>query len=595
MVQGIKRDTIVYDDWKGGNWGSDGPVAAARLNPKRYRAINLQVYANGTLGPRPGWKELTPAGGTAPTSASNTDYYGAVWVPVTGTTYGMILFVSKSTAASTKRFDLDSLTWLTSTLGTQTLGPDSTIEANGASFTYLNTQQIIVGGTSIYDISANTTLSLTHVSSFAPNSAIFYKERLYTFGDATFPNRVYVSDAGAFSTFVVGQYFDVGGGGSGATSRPKIRGAWNIKDGLLFLVTAGSTSQVDAAGEWWMLQGAVPPSASLKRIAKGRVPLFGSLLGEQGGALVGMDHSTGRGAMIMDGALLDSKALDFIRPGGEIYAFSAGRNVATTFGEPAVIMPFIVKSTYDTTNGFSTAAGASVGLHSENGMQAWELVHGVWTKATWWNGAMVETVTNASKMNLLYGCGNLTSNILWAITNDTPGAGPSGGDWRLYSRDVCLDRPAFSSDTWSTATETHSDLLDSKSTGLFSQLWLPEEYADLGYGRRVRRVTVDFDYWKISTTTPASTADMTCMVRYRSIQAGTDKVTDIQEDVDLFDNLAATTGRFPGQGRVTFNFPEEAYYGSVQVIFPSVRNIALRYVYVDLEEKAESVWAPSAG
>lgn len=593
MPGGIKRNTLVYDDWKGGNWGADGGVLGARLNPKRYRAINLQVYANGTLGPRPGWKELTPTSGSAPTSANASDYYSAVWVPVLNTTYGMILFVSRSTAASTKRFDLDSLAWLTSTLGVQASGPDSTIEANGGSFTWQNTQQLVVAGTNIYNMSSNVTIALTHVSAFAPNSAIFYKDRLYTFGDSTFPNRVYYSDASAFSTFQIGQYFDVGGGGSGATSRPKIRGAWNVKDGLLFLVTAGSTSQIDAHGEWWLMQGTNPVTGTLKRVAMGRVPLYSSLMGMQGGALVGMDHSAGRGAMIMDGTQLDSKSLDFIRAGGEIYAYSAGRNVATTFGEPSVIMPFIVKSTYDNTAGYSTSAGSSVGVNAENGMQAWELVHGVWTKSTWWNGAFAETVAAISKMDLVYGVGNITSNVLWCITNNST-SGPSGGNWRIFSRDVCLDRPAFSTDTWSTATETHSDLA-AASGGLYSQLWLPEEYADLGWGRRVRRVTVDFDYWKVSTTTPASTADMTCMVRYRSLQGGYEKVTEITSDVDLFDNLAATTGRFPGQGRVTFNFPEEAFYGAAQVIFPSVRNIAIRNVYVDIEEKNDSMWAPSAG
>jgi hypothetical protein len=448
-----------------------------------------------------------------------------------------------------------------------------------------------VGGTNIYDPSANTTIALTHVSAFAPNSAIFYKDRLYTWGDATYPNRVYVSDAGAFSTFVVGQYFDVGAGGGGATTRAKIRGAWNIKDGLVFLVTAGNTAQIDSHGEWWLLQGSVPPSASLKRIAKGRAPIYGSLMTEQGGALVGMDHSVGRGAMIMDGTALDSKSLDFIRPGGDIYAYSAGRQAAATVAEPSVILPYIVKTTTDATAGVSPSA-ATGGYH-ENGMQAWELVHGVWTKSVWWDGAITETVNAITKTNLVYGVMPFTGNLLLCVTN-AGAAGPSVGTWRVFSRDVCLDRPAFSTDTWSTATETHTDLAAS-SGGLYSELWLPEEYADLGWGRRVRRVTVDFEYWKVATTEPASTADMTCMVRYHNLQAGESQDIAEQFNEEAFDALEATQTRFPGKGRVTFLFDTEQFYGAFQVIFPRVRNIAIRNVYVDIEEKPESTWAPSAG
>ncbi len=45
---------VEWSDWKYGDWGSFGP----ELTGQHWRGINCQVYEDGTLGPRPGWRLL---------------------------------------------------------------------------------------------------------------------------------------------------------------------------------------------------------------------------------------------------------------------------------------------------------------------------------------------------------------------------------------------------------------------------------------------------------------------------------------------------------------------------------------------------------
>ena len=591
----IEKKLKVYDTWDGGNWGADGSINAAKASPFKYRAINLQVYANGSLGPRPGWNQLAPTG-TPPSAESNSDFFGMLWLPTDQDDNGILLFVSTISGADTVRLSINDMAYLTSTLGAVSGSSLGYTEGNSGSFTYINPSQVVVGAVKLYNPSANTVATITYPSSFVPQAAMFYKDRLYAWGDTTYPNRVYYSNFGAFSTFSAGDYFDIGTGGTTAATRSEIRGAWVLKDQLVFLVATGAPTIRDSVGEFWTLQGPNPITGSLSRIYQGRTPRFPTFCAKHNEVLVGMDHGTGRGSMIISPQGVDNRALSYIRPGNERYQYSTARNVAATTGEEALIMPYVVKAQDDDIHGtiavdstdpggdgFSTAVTGD----AELGLQAWSLVHGVWTKELWWNGAVAETQVNLTntETDLLFAVVPFLGDKLLAATNAST-SGPDAGTWRIYSRDVCLDRPSRTTDTWSEPTEPHTDL-SGTPFGIKSSLILPEEMAEVGCGVRVHRVIVEFDYWKGSNFSPATTADFSMQVRYRGLDLGPDLDTDEFGGADgSFDYLVETGNRdTPMRGRRVFKLPEAALYGSFQVQFPSVRNVAFRKVTVLYEEK----------
>ncbi len=580
--------TTIYDDWSAGSWGAKGSRTAAAANPKPYRSINLQVYSNGSLGPRPGWKQIATTG-TAPAPASGIAHGLTRWIPYAGTTYGYLFFGCGSTSAQTKRLPLDTLVWATSTAGTMNFAIDDGLqEMNPVSICWLNTKQAIIGGQLIYDIGANTTISITYPSSFVPTHAVFYRTRLYAWGDPTFPNRVYYSDDGAFSTFTAGSFFDVGSGGTTAPTRPRIHGMYPLRDGILIYANEfafSSTNQRNVEGDWFVLQGANPITGSLRALGRNKVPSGPSIAGIYGTNLVGMDFDTGRGMFMHNGTDLDNKSLAYLRPGYELVSRAGSRSPVAMYGEPTFVMPYLIN--YSDSVDPTRSGTDPIGYMQEDGMQALALVHGVWNKELWWNGAIDKTITSVSPF--VWGISPFQADKLIATTNAS--ADGLTGTWRVVTRDVCLDRPAKTDDTWSDPTETHSD---TTGTGTpTNQLWLPSEQAPLGHGARVLRVTVDFDYWKESTFSPASTADMTCKVRYQGLannRAATSEVLPQTGTAGVFDYLPATTGRTSKRGRYTFFFPEAAFFGEYQVIFPTIRNMAIHTVTVDGEHQVEATY-----
>lgn len=582
----IKR-SVVYNDWTAGSWGAKGSVRAAEEDPKPYRAINLQVYSNGSLGPRPGWK-LVSTTGTAPAPASGFAHALTRWIPYTGTTYGYLLFGS-GVAAETKRLNLDTLAWATSTLGSLTAYVDDGLqEMNPVSICWLNTKQVVVGGTKVYDIGADTVTTITFPSSFVPTHSCFYRDRHYVWGDATYPNRVYFSDAGSFTTFVAGQYFDVGSGGTTASTRARIHGMYPLRDGVLIYTTEfafSSTNQRNVEGEWFILQGSNPVTGSLRQLGRGKVPSAASIAGIYNNNLIGMDYDTGRGVFVHDGSNLDVRSLAHLRPGYEMLSRGGSRAPVMLYGEPSLILPYALAYT-DSVD--PTRSGTDpVGYQQEDGMQALALVHGTWTKELWWNGAIDKTITTVTPF--VWNVSPFQADKLLAVTNASADGYTS--TWRVYSRDVCLDRPGKSDDTWSSGTETHAD---STGSGVNCQLWLPSEQAPQGSGVKVMRVTVDFDYWKEATFNPASTADMTLKVRCQGLANGT--ATTMEYDpqngsTGAFNFLPATTGRAPKRGRYTFFLPEMPYCAEFQVIFTSIRNCAIHTVTVDTLVEPKAAWS----
>jgi hypothetical protein len=569
-----------YADWSGGSWGSDGAVVAATEQPFKYRALNLQVYTNGSIGPRPGWRLFDTTGAPPATTGGSNDYFGSLWVPNGG--YGKLLFVSASTAAATRLLDLGGFpaSWSDSALDNLSQTDGNIAETNRGDFTFINPQAVIIGARRWYNPVTNAApTTITYPSSFNPQKTVFYKDRVYAFEDATYLNRVYYSDFGTFDTFSAGNYFDLGVGNTSAATRPTILGAWVVKDQLLFLVSPSGVSTIDSYTELWALQGPNAITGSLVRIAKGRGPQYGTEAVIHHEFVVALDMTFQRGAIVMSPTGYDSKTLDAIRPGNEAYRYASngvGKNAVSLYGEDALILPYRIPSFFDA----SAVTPNPVGNNDEAGMQAWELVHGVWTKSIWWNGARPE-IEGGTNINLVFATLPFMGDKLLTVVNPS---GDLSGTWSVLSRDLCLDRPARIDDTWSDPSETYSGLTNSPF-GVNCQLWLPEEMAPLGFGVRVNKVTVEFDYWKSTAYSPVSTADFSVKVKYRGQRGGAQVDTDTQGGPDgSFDYLTANATRYPDRGRRTFTFISSPWYGSYQIVFPTMRNVAFRKVTVEYEQ-----------
>lgn len=566
----VKGPVAAFEDWSGGNWGSKGSINA---DPNQIRAVNMQVYANGSIGPRPGWKELPATVGTAPAPAAS-GMFRTIWVPGDSTfTNGILLFIARGTAAATKLYDPTTGTWTASTLGVMN-SADGPAETNAGSVAYLNPSQLVVKATDIYNPITDVDAAITYPSSFAPNQSVFYRERMYSWGDATFPNRVYYSDAAAFSTFTAGNFFDVGSGGATAASRPAIRGLWPLREGMLILTTANK-NQRQPWFEWWYLTGANPVSGSLRRLGYGKGPSYPALCTEYNSKVIGLDFDRFFGGWVHDGSNVDLNILSHLRNNFDSPSFLAGRNAISGYMQPFIVLPYISKTYGDPT----ATLPSGFGEHFLNGLQAWVLVNGVWTQELWWEG--VTDITLTSGFPYLQGITTFHGDKMIAATCTSS---DGNGAYRFWSRDICLNRPVIASvDTWSQAIESNSD---TTSTGQISRLYLPEIVAPSAAGIRATRVVVEFDYWKNSNFLPASTASMAIQVCGRSLEGGPQYATDEQTS-DTGWNLADSSGFIPLRGRYVFDLPEVPFTGMVQLRFTSVINIAFWKVFVYTEVDTE--------
>jgi hypothetical protein len=65
--------TRIYEQWRQGSSGSGDPASS------EYNSENAQVYENGTLGVRPGWKEITTSVGTRVHDPVTDRIRGLLW------------------------------------------------------------------------------------------------------------------------------------------------------------------------------------------------------------------------------------------------------------------------------------------------------------------------------------------------------------------------------------------------------------------------------------------------------------------------------------------------------------------------------------
>lgn len=558
----MKQEIRVYDDWSGGHWGNIGPFKAP---DNMYRSVNLQRYANGTLGPRPGWKKLATTG-TAPSptaSGSLEPFYGMRWSPGE-TDGGYLLFVSRSDTTASRRLDMDTLEWKSTNLGSIPQPMQLSAPGAGNIFSHMR-DRFIVGASKFYDpVSDSNIVTISWPSSFAPKGAAVYKARMYGWGDDTYPGRVYYSVAGDYTFYTATDFFDVG-----HPTFNYIVGMWDFRDSLLILTLQGNIADRQSFAEWWSLQGANPITGSLRRLQRAEWPYVPEFAVPYRDSLLWMDVLYDHGINIHNGSDIDTLALSRLtgRPGGDTSGSSVRlMKPAYTYGESSIVIPHRV----------GTVGSDPTGREFENGLLAWELVNGTWTKASYWNGAKEEVVDN--DVPFLWAVTDWGGDRLIGCTNTSQ---DGTGEFEFYSRDIARNRPSTVTDPYSDPLEDHGDIASSGG-GLDCQLWLTPVQADEGSGVRVTKVVVDFDYWKNSyfESGDHKTAMKVSIVNFRQNRGWSKESDELIADFSAFEESVDV---IPRRGRYVFRFPDSAWYSASQVHFSFLRNVAIDRVSVHFD------------
>lgn len=552
----------VFSDFSGGHYGALGPFRAA---PNQFRGVNVQTYANGTVGPRPGWKLLETFGtAPSPTWGNGSKFYGLIWIPDGLDGNDRFLFVSYSDGSSSTRTLLTrTMTWSNITLAAPVNDMLLKVPGGGNIHTYWE-NYAMVGGTRYTNLSADTIATMTYPDNFSPRASCVYKSRMYSWGDLSFPGRIYYSDAGNFYNVSAGAYFDVG------NHQRNVMHCWPLRDSLLILALPSSIDRKQNEAEWWVLQGANPLTGSLRLLGRAQWPSVGEYGVQFGEAVLWLDTLYNHGVVIHNGSEVDTHSLGRLKPRADSGSVVVKPNKsAVTYGEPGVFFPYRVGE---------DPAAPPVGEYDETGLQAWELVNGTWTKALYWNGAMEHTVTNGHPF--LWSVSPWEGDKLLACTNTSE---DGSGAYKFFTRPVTLNRPSHTGDDYADPTEAHADVADSGTMNC--QMWLPCVQSEEGNGIRVRKVIVDFDYWKNSLFSPANTADLTVQIgNFRQADGHFSTTEEYRSDSD---RLAPTLAEHPKPGRFVFRFPETGWYSACQVRFTALRNVAIDRVTVIYEENSQ--------
>lgn len=156
----------------------------------------------------------------------------------------------------------------------------------------------------------------------------------------------------------------------------------------------------------------------------------------------------------------------------------------------------------------------------------------------------------------------------------------ANGTTYLYSLDFTLNRPGFTSDT-------NAQPGDNSTTPVACDLELPAIPASKGKEQRVRQVIVEFKKW---TTGSASDNEITCQVRtyarYNRPGAGRDDYSYENQTWAEPGSYASTSGE---RDRAVFNFGQEGFGGAAQVVFTTLRGVAIRSVEVVVSESDRPV------
>lgn len=240
-------DRIVYDEWGGGEYGTKNP---AKAENGMWTGLNMVVYRNGRIGPRPGLNKIDVG-----TPGQNGPLAGLGFSPVGQTNNEPIMYIIDDDVYS---FDPDVLT-LTAV---GTLGA-SVISTNNQQNVLSKESVRLIGdelyfpndNDSIYRVNLRTQ-TLTDISTSGTaqqgTDIELYRDRMVVCNGS---NRVFYSEPADFDDWPAGNFFDVG-------AAYRIIHLLEMRDALLIFTQSGL---------WVMTGNAV--DGTLRRVSDTLAPL----------------------------------------------------------------------------------------------------------------------------------------------------------------------------------------------------------------------------------------------------------------------------------------------------------------------------------
>jgi len=570
-------ERVVYDTWDG---GFKSKLRKQGLNNKQYTSLNMHVYENGSLGPRPWWKLQNTTG--LNTSETLDNAASIQWRPIVDDSAGQLWVHAYSNDVWV--YDLTAGTWATG--ASEASGIDTIIHASTADPSWWGSRHgwdsgglLVGGGNSVitpedawvysgeaHITAAGTATQITwtdQTGSDAMTSFTLYRDRIWGWQSPNAatdnPNRIYYTNAASYTTSDAGNYIDIGAASSGYY----ILGAWALRDSLLICMSNG---------DWYAFTG-TPGSGSLRFVGNYVTPAHGAC-----------------------GTVLNNMVY-FLAPYGRQVCVATPSGVDTTSLKD--IRPYnndLVWDTFHDYRGLSSPREQSVLLPTlrataDQWFDALEFVNGSWSYSGFGRSRFTDSTSN---MGHLRDCAVIAEGKAYAFVMEDPDA-PSSHEMQLYTRDIVLNRPSSNTlDTWSHGEEVAAG---ASTTAVSKGAVRLAPFAPPGEEVRVRQVIVDFDYWKdVAEAIIWEVPDMRCSL--------TDGGALELESIDTFSatNLSSlsslgypsgNSSTIGAPSRWVFRFPleDQQFLQQIQVQIDDIVSIAIQRIIVDYEVRPDNHWA----
>ena len=558
MTERRRLDVIEYADWKQGSQFGKG-LLPGHGQPSDYQACNMQVYTNGSLGPRPYFikadRQLVAAGALDPLPAVNghglyidpnsgTNMVGIVLAD--GTAYGLAIGGSFAS------------------VGTPTLALATPVPPPTGNFYFLterfqftpvsSTMVFVSPGFTWNPSSPHTALAaVTWPGGAQPTGVVIWKERSFGFGASAAPNRIYYSDASAVTTFSsASQFFDVGTSG--------VAGLFPLRDALLI---------AENNGTWHALTGNSPQTWSRREIGKMRAANSANRPTIYRNAVWQLSQR-GRGLAVITPEGANETQLDWVLPTIDQQILNAQITPLVAVGShemSALFFPFI---------GDNISNGTNNVIPPYLGFQAIEMVNGAFTWSKFW-GSPTSTGYGQSDDNAvgarILGAWEWNNEIVIAV-DESRLPNNSTDRVRLYQRAITLDRPSKGV-YYEELAGVYNDAGSSQTNMTSGEVWLRMYAPPPGNRVRVSKILVDVTYWD-----GADYADPAVTAQILSESGSLYSTAHTSADHTLTNTSTGDTGV---PGRIEWYpgpLPASEY---MQVRFTGIVGVALRKVIVEYE------------
>ena len=562
MTDRNRLEVVEYKTWQ------QGSVFAKGLHPGQgevtdYQAMNLQVYKNEMLGPRPYLKRLPYAipryGSPLAVNDSHSFFFdGSVFAIMDSR---QLTFYSVSWGAL-------STALISSVSGREPVPTPKGWYAHADNYliAQVSSSQWFISGE--YTVTPGISASLAAVpwpSTFQPRGAVLWKDRIFGFGDSSVVTspRVYYSDVYPnLTTFTsASQFFDLGA--------REIVAAFPLRDALLF---------INDRGVMYALTGSSPTSWSLREVGTlkringaSRAAVFQNAVWQLA--------TNGRGVVVLTPSGQET-VLEWVRPTIDKSLYNAQvvplrPGVSENFD--AICFPFVGDNNTSFIGNEEVRPAAPY-----TGFQSIDFIHESFHWSKYWSlsssasgyGMSDSDSTDARILGF-----QEWNGVLYIAVDESRLPNNSSDGVALYARNLSLNRPSNSNDFFSAAREELAGVYNDDGTSGTNQtageLWLREFAPPPGNQVRVRKVVADVTYWDGSAyLDPAATLD---------VYGDGASLTTIAHTATDHTITNTNTGDSGATGRITWHPTAQPAKDSVQVRLTGMNSIAIRKIIVEYE------------